>query len=222
MHKLSLRHIYQIAEREQVFQDAQDALLNVPGHAEYYGKEIREFRDRVHGEPLNAGLRSKYLNYRMYAFQTLEHLPSVETVRVLADFLDDTEWVPWSKTDPASPPVPLASKSAATLRKLITGVPKSSSSFADWHQWRDEIRAGQSTFRFKGSEVRYNFAGPVAERGERERKEGVGESGEERSRAEKDDAGAGRDGEGRAVWPILLAGGAFIGALVVWLVRRGR
>ena len=154
-------------EQRRVYERAQCLLLSIPGHAEYYGAKIREWKAAVFPEK-SPGSYSDYLTKRMYAMQTLEHLPSVETVRVLAGFLDDMD----VRHDSQGRIYGKANTAYAMngLDKIVADPPCPPGGGPEaWLAWREEIEKGQSTFRVKGSEERCNFRGPV-ERQERARK----------------------------------------------------
>ena len=101
----------------------------------------------------------RYEGYAAPAFQILAELPSAETVKVLAAFIDVDDHRPPESGGFGAPAI----HARRTLGKLLEDPPINyTHPIEPWLQWRDEIEAGQRTFRLKGSETRYNFKGPVS------------------------------------------------------------
>ena len=82
------------ARWHQVFFNARSALLATPGHAQYFADKLEEERAR-----LKPGVfRGYYTDHvRHYLDETLVHLQSPETVRVIGNYLTD------DRDNPASP-----------------------------------------------------------------------------------------------------------------------
>lgn len=161
----------------------QEALLSIPGHAEYYGKQIKAAEKDVVEALQTVGLeragtaKARLLRVQTEAFGTLEALPSPETVRVLGELLDD----PWGfepgmdrtvqavrfKTYGESPHSGMAMIALARLplETRANNTPANKISYdADigaWTLWYEQIRAGTRTFRFIGDPQEYSLAGPV-------------------------------------------------------------
>ncbi len=76
-------------QQERLYREARDLMISTPGHAEYLGKKIREWKELAETRPEPA--YSNYLTNRMYAVQVLSGLPSPETARVMSGFLDDID-----------------------------------------------------------------------------------------------------------------------------------
>jgi hypothetical protein len=177
--QLSLPYNQEQGERP-VFHAAQSAILLIPGHAEYHADRIKEAQrkfERLTPNDSEYGyLQSQLLNEQMYGFETLQYLPSPETVRVLGEFLFD----PWG-LDPNAKPgekygkdeqgqTPHAGRALRALAHLpletrANATPAEKTQYWNdidaWKLWYEQVRAGTRTFRFKGNPQNYSLAGPV-------------------------------------------------------------
>lgn len=153
-----------------VYLEAQRKLLEIDGHAIFYRDKILKAKNNAftNGEPSTEPAYHGYTRERMWSLQRLSHLPSLETMDVLSNFLDDTDR-PSGEEGDLGYYNSLAVTCTTTLRKLIQEDAKKDYALS-WREWRDEVRAGRLTFRFKGSDIRYNFEGPVPEKEERSSK----------------------------------------------------
>lgn len=202
----------------------QEALLDTPGHAHYYRDLILEAKGKAFkpGQASSEPEYSQYCRERMYALLTLAELPSVETVEVLTEFLDDMDQ-PSNHENDSGYFAPLAWYSRGTLHNMIADGPENYFAITAWREWRDDIRRGHRTFRFKGSDVRYDFDGPVPEKSVREDKPNPSRSGR---------ADAGTEGEARPSAPgepgeagapkhyLVIAALALAAAIGVWIYSR--
>jgi hypothetical protein len=167
-------------EENEVYRRLQKILIETPGHAEYYQKRINDARERLDAahasDPVMVGPAQHALaNERMYGFQTLEQLPSVETVRVLGEFLYDDRGRPLNEemlgkimsSDGILLENPNSDKAAVTLGKLIATPPYPPRGYVNpgdlevWKLWYEQVKAGNRTFRFEGDPQEYNLQGPV-------------------------------------------------------------
>lgn len=170
-------------EKREIFDRAQAALLAIPGHAEYYRDRINSTREKMEAA-LAAGNQADYQTYRhqlsdeiMYGFETLSQLPSVETVRVLGEFLFDERGyvkMPLDNTTEKQrydsikhgPVYRISAKSLAALPivgrleppRMEFGGPEDTKA---WKQWYQEIKDGKRTFRFEGDPTEYDLNGPA-------------------------------------------------------------
>lgn len=165
-----------------VFHAAQAALLSIPGHAEYFRDQINEARAKV--EEAKAGTSiSNVAHYRgllsnevRYGFPTLSHLPSVETVGVLGEFLFDERGYVRPPPQPTLSDLelvivdsPVFRRAADALSALpIENKPVSAEAqflfpedVLPWRQWYEEIKSGKRTFRFEGDPTEYDLKGPA-------------------------------------------------------------
>lgn len=146
-----------------VFNTAHNLLLSIPGHAEWFGKEIKaKTDDKVNGTGLNLPGR------REWHFDTLSQLQSPETVKVLGELLFD-ERDPWKGIPTDAPWWPSCNLAVQAIHNLGLENPPVKSQYPDprndlrtWQLWFEQVRAGTRTFSFKGDKTIYSLAGPVA------------------------------------------------------------
>jgi hypothetical protein len=191
--KMTRKAIFQIDERWKVYHEAQIALISIPGHAEYYEKKIKAARlryeeakaeydkgDGTTGIDEKAVTKSKLGNEQRYGFETLAQLPSVETVRVLGDFLSDDrgKFIPppgLSETEIATLGQRwLESPSSFYAAQALNDLPLKTRPFPQkrylgeddvrpWLLWYQQIKEGRRTFSFEGDPQEYDLTGPVRE-----------------------------------------------------------
>jgi len=169
-------------EQSEVFVRAQGMLLAIPGHAEYFAEKLNNDREVLdnfrNSHPGSSGpYLSTLVTDQMYAFKTLGSLPSVETVRVLGEFLDDERGKRSSEKvynpDNDGGEGPNAEKAARALTRLPI-VPKPTTLQWDrifendiegvtqaWKLWYQQVKAGNRTFRFEGDDTEYSLNGSV-------------------------------------------------------------
>jgi len=161
-----------------VFTAAKKTLLSIPGHAEYFGNRINEEREkldrrRAEGKELSVpGAGAGDLSSAQErGLRILTYLPSVETVRVLGEFLSDERGAgnELSRSGDLTGEFPTHKMAMAALSKLPianspTGPITNSEQIADglksWRQWYSEVKEGRRTFRFIGDPVDYDLRGP--------------------------------------------------------------
>jgi hypothetical protein len=97
--------------------------------------------------------------------ETLRHLPSPETVKVLGGMLSE-EWEHQSSPDSKVDPSQSMAKYAVTAMTLLNirdapsaAIEQYSASevLSDWQAWYEQIKSGQRAFSFKGQAVEYRF-----------------------------------------------------------------
>jgi len=150
---------------QSIYTQLQETFLSLPGHAEYFAEEVERQREIDLKWP--SGQRSTYDRLRAkYLRDTLRHLPSPETVRVLGRYLHDERDTPKSLAGDA-PFLPenayLACAALANIGLRIDP-PLPDSGIMRWRYDVDEIRAwyakvesGEIPFSFKGQPVEYRF-----------------------------------------------------------------
>lgn len=126
-----------------------------------------------------------YDDFRSFAFNTLQHLPSPDTVRVVGAYLYDAEETQEPITMDHVPdsfgPASNGSLVVDALKHLIEKPPvgadrnyQKPSDISAWQIWYEQIKAGNRTFRFKGDPTEYDLNGPASkatvQRVERDRK----------------------------------------------------
>ncbi len=206
LRKTSRADIYVVGDRESVRRELQAALIAIPGHAEYYEKNIKAAQLRFEEAETNlekSPVATQLNNELMYGFATLGNVPSPETVRVLGDFLGDMrgvdengEWIPGGHYDGFRGTGPPCTYAAGALMKLpLKSKPthdKRTATFEDvrpWQLWYEQVKAGNRTFSFEGDPQVYSLAGPVtAERSP------AGQRPERRREAVVHEPGAGAGG----------------------------
>ena len=167
-------------EQTEVFVRAQGMLLAIPGHAEYYAEKLNKDREVLDNyKNSNPGSSGPYLSTlvtdQMYAFKTLGSLPSVETVRVLGELLDDERGmhppIPGKAYDGGEVPnswlaaealtrLPIVSKPTTLQWNRIYDNDLEAVTHA-WKLWYQQVKAGNRTFRFEGDATEYNLNGPL-------------------------------------------------------------
>jgi hypothetical protein len=146
-------------------QDIQNTLLSIPGHAKYFADEIERKRAMIQpGE-----YTGDYDRLRVFHFETLSHLPSPETVKILGSFLyDDKDFENMTVVEAAgekhlsggrSPNSKYATGAFILLEIQNPPYPKSAyiADIEKWRTWYDEIKSGKKAFSFKGQKVEYRF-----------------------------------------------------------------
>ncbi|MDB6077445.1 MAG: hypothetical protein JWO82_1192 [Akkermansiaceae bacterium] len=152
------------SDTRELYDEARRTLLSTPGYADYFGNRIKRITDaEIGGIPVPDSER------RGWDFETLAHLQSPDTVRVLGEslfdernpFKDSSLDAPWRSTcmyaevalfklDLSNPPVP-------------GPIPDYEKDLHTWQLWYQQVRAGTRTFSFKGDDKVYTLAGPVTE-----------------------------------------------------------
>ncbi len=175
--QMSLSNNSEKGERP-VYHAAQSVLLAIPGHADYFVNEVKQAKARALSPEELSGRDGKiswsnYNRVRSEAFDTLEHLPSVEAVRALGDFLGDEEdpnaLRPGDEATDTLGPGSNSGLATMALRSLIQDDPvKSKNGWLElgekkaWQQWYEQIKAGNRTFRFEGDPTEYDLNGPAS------------------------------------------------------------
>lgn len=167
-----------------VFHAAQATLLSIPGHAQYYRDRIlnarleyEEIKGRgKEGIDLEANARTTLRNIQTEGFRAMAYLPSVETVRVLGEFLSDERGYTKLPPDPTMDEIELAGMEFPNCRgasEALVCLPFVSKpqdknwmtmtyeDVAPWREWYEQIKAGTRTFRFEGDPTEYDLNGPA-------------------------------------------------------------
>lgn len=176
---------YSVPEKSETHDRLKDAFFTIPGYAEYYRDRVLAARKVVEAVRTGADRSmaegeavDRFNSAQGDCFGTLGFLPSVETVRILGEFLtDDRGWrdIGPESTDMerewATVEVPSSKRAASALERLpIVGSPFPPSRWgrdytreelAVWKQWYQEIKDGKRTFRFEGDPTEYDLDGPA-------------------------------------------------------------
>jgi hypothetical protein len=222
-----------------VYHEAQSIVLSIPGHAIYYRDKIDAAKEKVRSGEMSL---NEFHRVLIDAFQTLEHLPSEETVEVLGELGKDPFGRPDSK-DPADyKDIPgieawdndLSSMSTArvsdyaynALGSLGIEPPpyRGKNSLNEgkyWGPWWEEVKSGKRKYRFKGSSVEHSVNAPpgtLREVRRPGRQPGI--------LSESRGAGKPAEPEQQAEppiarkWPLFAGLAAVLAAVVVLLIRR--
>jgi hypothetical protein len=147
----------------QIYGEIQRNFLATPGHAEYFAAQIEKERAALKPEEY----RGSFDNHRFwYLRETLQHLPSPETVKVLGHYLaDDRDIPPPERWDdggrtPANSIIAMESLLCLGLRDA----PYPPGRYLERTRflpavraWFAPIQSGETAFSFKGQAVEYRF-----------------------------------------------------------------
>ena len=169
------------SDRKRVHLLLKAKLLSIPGHAEYYRDRISRSRqivddykaakaeDPAFQSAAGTGI-NQLVSEQGSGFQILENLPSVETVRVLGEFLSDDRGAEISFDEQINTGETSNDGLAmsAISRLGIANAPTPPIRVAEdmdrklesWKHWYAEVKAGRRTFRFEGDPVDYDLRGP--------------------------------------------------------------
>lgn len=162
LRKTAMRNIYSVDDADEVHQLLRESLLSIPGHAQCIAAEVE--RIRMESQHLRRENQSSYDSQRKVLIdETLRHLPSAETVKILGHYLNDERDSP--------PPKSLYLPENAFLACLalseigLRDAPiKSRPGYASWKEaaakqraWYAQVIAGTLPFSFVGQKVEYRF-----------------------------------------------------------------
>lgn len=159
---------FPIPRREEVNRKLRSSLMAIPGFADRLLAKIHKER-----AIWKSGKIHDYDRVRLDMIQTLEALPSPESVRVLGELLFDDSGVPYPLEkgfEQFSPPEnPFFAQVALT--KLLDDPPMEAGNslsaaairaqLKTWQLWFEQVKAGTRTFRFKGDPQPYTLEGPA-------------------------------------------------------------
>ena len=157
-------------EVKAIYERLQQEFLSLPGHARYFADLLEEERAALGPKDF----RERYERHlHLYLSETLCHLPSPETVKVLGYYLNDdreTEYILSSGSSDVlpGPTTPLmAMKSQCDLgiegcpvppRLFFTQrSPEHMAKLETMRKWFAPIKSGEKAFSFKGQSVEYRF-----------------------------------------------------------------
>ncbi len=158
-------------EAKDLFYQAKEQLLAIPGHAEFYRNRIIQAQEHLKNQVGEAPW-SDYHKEIENGFQVFPHLHSPEGVRVLGELLSNAWVPPGNETAPLSGKfIPLSVSATVTLPKFpLLDKPfkdpitqeNVGTAHADWQLWYEQIKSGKRTFRFEGDPTEYDLNGPAA------------------------------------------------------------
>ncbi len=187
--KISRFSMYQVAERIEIYEVAQEKMGSIPSHTNYFTDKIEkswktnaervrkweslpEWQAAMNKIPPNGEgsmsrfnlLNSMWEDYDEVCSENLGmlgHIPSKESVLALGRYLQkrDEPGIIQHSRETAF----VAAKS---LTELISDGPiqtwqADGEDIPKWQQWFDEVKAGKRIFRFVGSDVDYTLDGPA-------------------------------------------------------------
>ena len=237
-------------ESLEIYHGAVQAMLTIPGYAEYYRDQVLAAREQL--DDVRAGKNTEMLEgtavHRLRdaqadCFGTLGFLPSVETVRVLGAFLsDDQGWRILTSDSThmdnewASLEIPNCRYAANALERLpIVESPFERSRWrrkytreeiAVWQQWYQEIKDGKRTFRFEGDPTEYDLDGPAPKQkleriARADRRDTERAHGRERAETTADEAGQEKaETPGGLPAAVSIAAAALLFVSVAWYFAR--
>lgn len=213
-------------EQMKVYRIAASKLMEVPGHAEYFGKRIRERYEKI--KSMNVDGYDFFVGQTYQDFQTLSLLPSVESVKVLGSMLEeDWNWPSDQNADSGSGArSTLGMIALGALSRLPIANPPSKPEYhstwirenlGTWSQWYREVERGRRTFRFIGDPVDYDLRGPskrgALEPGVRIEKHGVRELSDSKRTDEQSTTAP-------SFFAYILSGIVLIGSFSYYVYRR--
>lgn len=141
--------------------------LELPNHLEYLTEKIETERAKVAEHSYHSGTRNSFNDLRVDIIRdTLCHLPSPATVRVLGHYLTDERDTPppryrgqdWIDCESN------AYQACTALEKIgLRNAPvkarsvQNESNLATWRLWWGQVEAGTRAFSFEGEDVEYRF-----------------------------------------------------------------
>ena len=151
-------------EHLEIFKRSQSVLMEISGHAQFFIDVLEEERANL---PPGAWRGNYDSNRYRYIKDTLEHIPSPETIKVLGALLYDDRDVPppivpgqdWVSSPRNSLIASETLKSIglrdppATIQETLW----SNESLAKQRAWYEKIKAGILAFSFLGQKVEYRF-----------------------------------------------------------------
>jgi len=176
LRKTNLPSVYVVGDRIAANKRLQTALLQIPGHAEYYEHRIKAAQDKYFNatEASVRGLAGAELaNEITDGFKTLGQLPSPETLGVLGEFLYDfkgTDEKGQRLPEFVRGTAPVCTRAAQALNDLpLKSRPMPyqrfiySENVKTWQLWYQQIKAGNRTFSFEGDPNEYDLNGIARE-----------------------------------------------------------
>lgn len=168
---------YDLGQLPELLTEVQSVIIMIPDHAAHFAKNIKDLQTKLNNAPEadKWNVRPAYDSAQANGFETLSHLPSVETVRVLGEFLYDEEGGLGMKEGGPMPTIDEimaqqkrnCDKAVMALSALVDSPPIEKSGslraevFEAWRQWFEEIKSGRRTFRFEGDPTEYDLNGPA-------------------------------------------------------------
>jgi hypothetical protein len=148
-----------------LYTEMQKVAISLPNHASYFAEKIEKLR--IPGREGYSGCSDP--RARMWIFQdSLSHLPSPETIKILGDFLYDTRDTPTAReirlaTDYDLIPTNDCLAADALGSIGLNKAPLDKKKYSErqdveiWKLWYEPVKAGTRKFSFVGQDVEYQF-----------------------------------------------------------------
>ncbi|MBN8460623.1 MAG: hypothetical protein J0M04_22565 [Verrucomicrobia bacterium] len=153
-----------------VYSKLQQEFLSIPGHAQYFADALEAERAAL--KP--GDFRNDYETHlHLYLSETLCHLPSPETVKVVGSYLNDERDTGSIESQKGNDVLPGPTAPMMSMKSLcdlgIEGCPvaprpsftqrsaKHMASLETMRKWYGKIKSGERAFSFKGQSVEYRF-----------------------------------------------------------------
>jgi len=205
-----------------LYREMQKVAISLPNHASYFAEKIEKLR--IPGREGYSGCSDP--RKRMWIFQdSLSHLPSPETIKILGNFLYDTRDTPTARevrlaTDYDLIPTNDCLAADALGSIGLNKAPLDKKKYSErqdveiWKLWYEPVKAGTRKFSFVGQDVEYQF-----------NKDGtwitmpLKASNDNRAQV-ANPASTSRERPTTPTWPWVVAIVALTGAGVWWLKQR--
>ena len=148
-----------------LYREMQKVAISLPNHASYFAEKIEKLR--IPGREGYSGCSDP--RKRMWIFQdSLSHLPSPETIKILGNFLYDTRDTPTARevrlaTDYDLIPTNDCLAADALGSIGLNKAPLDKKKYSErqdveiWKLWYEPVKAGTRKFSFAGQDVEYQF-----------------------------------------------------------------
>lgn len=156
------------AEKTEVQEEMIEVLMGNPENLLFFESEIKEAKRKwSQSDQSSYEERKEYYSRCENSISILGFLPDPRSVRVLGELLTDTQAFWTSEGEEVLGPN--CRYAMAGLKSLIEDGPESSDDpiygkVIDrnaWIHWYDQVKSGNRTFRFRGSDQFYSLQGPV-------------------------------------------------------------
>ena len=165
--KFGMRYPHSDPRWNDLYSQVRQLMMRSPNHLQYLTEKIETERAKVADHPYHSGTRNSFNTLRVDLIRdTLCHLPSPATVKVLGNYLSDERDKPppryrgqdWIDSESN------AYQACTALEKIgLRNAPvpprsvQSESNLATWRLWWAQVEAGTRAFSFEGEEVEYRF-----------------------------------------------------------------
>jgi len=223
-------------EQRQVFEKARQLLLTNPGYASHFEKKIKSQKVLLEqaSQDERWQIQTAYVQIQSDGFRALAQLPSLETVKVLGEFLSDETGglridpmgKPPTTQEALAAPSKNCDKAAMALVKVIATAPVEDRGWRHprdvkkWRAWYEKVKAGSLTFRLKGDPVEYDLNGPASAEKLREIEQGRVRDGNKVKGRREAESEARKDEGAKGFSVGIAVSGILVAAVAVWYFVR--